>query len=108
MAGRFSETVMRRFLLASALLSILSIPPAMAAKGMPAITVTCPGGLVLHAEQGSPTTLNGEHIGLSRSGSTYTARRDGTTITLTLNGDGTVNASYTNAKGAHGICAAGS
>ncbi|MGO4436771.1 hypothetical protein [Rhizobium sp. RAF56] len=72
---------------------------------VPLVNATCPGSIEVHADEGGPIYINGKEGKLKAFNKNYyEASRNGVTISLSINPDGSAVVSYT-AKGAgNGIC----
>ena len=74
---------------------------------LPRINATCPGKLEVHADQGGPVFVNGKEAKLKVFNDNYYEARDaatGTTISISINPDGTPDVSYTGKGRANGVC----
>lgn len=73
--------------------------------GIPLFNATCPGKIEVHADQGGPVYLNGKEAKLKKSNDNYyEAKGAGIVLSISINPDGSPNASYTGKHGANGIC----
>jgi hypothetical protein len=78
---------------------------AGSASGLPAVAVTCPGGISVNASQHGPVYINGSEAQLTTFSDTYwEASGGGITASISRNPDGTGSVSYTGSGGANGIC----
>lgn len=72
---------------------------------VPFFNASCPGRLDIHADDGGPVFINGKQANLKRfSNDYYEARLGRTTISISINPDGSPSISYTGPNGANGIC----
>lgn len=74
---------------------------------LPLINATCPGKLDVHVDQGGPVYVNGKEAKLKVFNDNAYEAKDaatGTTISITINPDGTPDVSYTGKARANGIC----
>lgn len=77
--------------------------PAWAA--IPLVNATCPGDIEVHTDEGGPIYINGTEAKLQVFNENYyEAKHNHTTISLTINPDGTPDVSYTGQHGANGVC----
>lgn len=73
--------------------------------GIPLLNFACPGEISLHANEGGPFFINGEQAETERFSETYYEARAGDlTLSITLDGTGGADVSYTAPGGANGIC----
>lgn len=85
--------------------SIVGIADVANAKGMPRFNATCPGKIEVHADQGGYIFINGKKAALKKiNNNYYEAKGSNRTISITINPDETVSASYTGPGRANGIC----
>ena len=93
-----------RFFTTLVLLSVLGYVGNAAAE-IPVFNGTCPGAEV-HADRGGPVYVNGHEAQLKRFNDNYYEARtnDGLTLSITRNGDGGVQMSYTRRGGGNGVC----
>ncbi|UNK48546.1 hypothetical protein MNR01_12400 [Lysobacter sp. S4-A87] len=74
---------------------------------LPLINATCPGNLEVHVDQGGPVYVNGKEATLKVFNENAYEARDAataTTISITINPDGSPDVSYTGKNRAHGVC----
>jgi len=74
---------------------------------LPLVNATCPGELEVHADQGGPVYINGQEAKLKVVNENYYEAKDaatGTTISISVNSDGSAAVSYTGKGRANGIC----
>jgi hypothetical protein len=74
---------------------------------LPLINATCPGKLEVHADQGGPVYVNGKEATLKTFNDNYYEAKDaatGTTISISINPDGSPSVSYTAKGRANGVC----
>ena len=76
-----------------------------AAAKVPFFNATCPGNIEVHADEGGPVYINGNETKLKAfNDGYYEASAGGTTISVSVNPDGTPSVTYTAHGGANGIC----
>lgn len=91
----------QKAVLAAAVLSFVGVAEAK----IPLVNATCPGKIEVHADEGGPVYINGKEGKLKRiSDNYYEASRNGVTISLSINPDGSADVSYTRKGGANGVC----
>jgi hypothetical protein len=74
-------------------------------SGLPAVAVTCPGGVSVNASEHGPVFINGAEAQLTTFSDTYwEAAGGGITASISRNPDGTGSVSYTGPGGANGVC----
>jgi hypothetical protein len=74
---------------------------------LPLINATCPGKLDVHVDQGGPVYVNGKEAKLNAVNENYYEAKDaatGTTISISINPDGSPDVSYTGKNRANGVC----
>lgn len=72
---------------------------------VPFFNATCPGHIEVHADEGGPIYLNGSEAKLHRFNSNYYEASQGpTTVSVSVNPDGSVSVSYTRQGVGNGIC----
>ncbi|HEY5804393.1 MAG TPA: hypothetical protein VIT90_11930 [Lysobacter sp.] len=74
---------------------------------LPLLNATCPGKLDVHVDQGGPVYVNGKEAKLKVVNENYYEARDAvtaTTISISINPDGSPDVSYTGKGRANGIC----
>lgn len=72
---------------------------------IPFFNATCPGHIEVHADEGGPVYLNGSEAKLHRFNSNYYEASHGpTTISISINPDGSASISYTRQGAGNGIC----
>lgn len=77
--------------------------PAQAA--VPLLNYICADGIAVHADEGGPVYIDGVEAELEVFNDDYAeASLDGTTISISINTDGSPGVSYTGPGGANGIC----
>lgn len=83
---------------------LLSTAATMASADVPFFNATCAGHIEVHADEGGPVYLNGSEAKLHRFNPNYYEATHGpTTVSISVNPDGSVGVSYTG-KGGNGIC----
>lgn len=76
-----------------------------ASSGVPAMSVTCPGGAFVSASGHGPVYINGAEAQLQTFGDTYwEASGSGITASISRNPDGSASVSSTGPGGANGLC----
>jgi hypothetical protein len=76
-----------------------------AGNGMPAVSVTCPGGIFVSASEHGPVFINGAEASLNTFSDTYwEASGSGIIASITRNPDDTASVTYTGPGGDNGIC----
>lgn len=82
--------------------------PASAASLKPRIPLfnaICGDAIEVHANEGGPVFINGEETSLKKFNDNYfEASRDGTTISISFNPDGSLSLSFSGPNRANGIC----
>ncbi|WP_354044158.1 hypothetical protein [Devosia sp. UYZn731] len=72
---------------------------------MPFFNAICARGIEVHADAGGPIYINGKEARLKTfNANYYEASRNGTTISVSINADGSPSVSYTGRGGANGVC----
>lgn len=72
---------------------------------VPFFNATCPNHIEVHADEGGPVFLNGSEAKLQRFNSNYFEASQGpTTVSVSVNPDGSVTVSYTRQGSGNGIC----
>jgi len=88
-------------------MAFLALLAGTVQAGIPLMNVTCGSGIEVHADAGGPVYIDGKEAKLKKfNDNYYEASRQHTTISISINPDGTASASYTGAHGANGICQA--
>ena len=83
----------------------MTLPGTSAFAHIPSLNATCPGGIEVHADEGGPVYINGQEAKVSVSNAEYfEAKRNSTTISISIGDDGSATVSYTASGGANGIC----
>ncbi len=94
---------MRKISALSAVLLLCAVPAAQAK--VPFFNATCGNGIEVHAEDGGYVWINGKQAELKTFNSNaYEAKHGHDVISITINLDGSVLASWTGQHGANGIC----
>lgn len=76
-----------------------------ASAQVPFFNANCATDIDVHADEGGPVYVNGTEAELKRFNDNYYEARSGrTTISISVNPDGSVAVSYTGKRGANGIC----
>lgn len=66
---------------------------------------TCPGGVEVHADEGGPVFINGKETQLKKFSDKYfEAKGSDTTVSISINPDGSASLTYTGKHGANGVC----
>lgn len=87
--------------LAGAVLGVVDVAHA----DVPFFNATCPGHLEVHADEGGPVYLNGSEAKLHRFNANYYEASHGpTTVSISVNPDGSLAVSYTRQGSGNGIC----
>ncbi|MDB5587282.1 MAG: hypothetical protein JWP26_2252 [Devosia sp.] len=95
-------------ILAITTLLLFGILATSAQAAVPFLNATCPGGIEVHADAGGPVYVNGKEARLKTFNANYyetTYQR--TTISISVNPDGSSAVSYTARGGANGVCTMG-
>ena len=72
---------------------------------MPFFNATCPGGIEVHADAGGPIYVNGSEAKLRTfNANYYEATYKRTTLSISVNPDGTPDVSYKTRGGGNGVC----
>jgi hypothetical protein len=78
---------------------------AAQAANLPAFEVTCPDDIAVRAEAGGPVYIGDKQAVLSKFSEQYfEAKDEGTTISISLQGAGMPNVTYSGKQGAKGLC----
>ncbi len=94
---------MKHMVLALAALSV----GGAAQAAIPTLNATCPGGIELHVGEGGYAYINGTAAKVKMyDASAFDATLGSTTVSVTMNPDGTATVVYTAAGGANGVCQA--
>lgn len=76
-----------------------------AVAAVPFLNATCPGNIDVHADAGGPVYLNGKETKLRVVNKNfYEATRNGVTLSISINPDGSASISYEKKGGGNGIC----
>jgi hypothetical protein len=97
---------MKSFLI-PVVLVVSSLSAFSAQAKLPLINATCPGKLDVHVDQGGPVYVNGKEAKLNAVNENYYEAKDaatGTTISISINPDGSPDVSYTGKNRANGVC----
>lgn len=87
------------------LVCVLFAASNVAYAGIPLLNATCPGNIVVHADQGGPIYINGKEGKLKKFNDNYfEAKGGGVTISLSINPDCSADVSYTGKNRANGVC----
>lgn len=80
-------------------------PDASLMPRIPLFNATCGTGIEVHANEGGPVFIDGEETTLKKFNDNYfEATRDGTTISISFQPDGSLGLSFTGPNRANGIC----
>lgn len=72
---------------------------------VPFFNATCPGRIEVHADRGGPVFINGSQARLRRfSNDYYEASQGRTTVSISVNRDGSPSISYTRRGAGNGVC----
>lgn len=72
---------------------------------VPFLNATCPGGIEVHADAGGPVYVNGNEAKLKTfNANYYEATYKRTTLSISVNPDGTADVSYKTRGGGNGVC----
>ncbi len=85
----------------------LALCTFVAQAKLPLINATCPGQLDVHVDQGGPVFVNGKEATLKVFNENYYEAKDaatGTTVSISINPDGSPDVSYTGKNRANGVC----
>lgn len=91
----------------SGFLACVTLATAGTARAdVPFFNAMCPGNVEVHADEGGPVYLNGSEAKLHRYNSNYyyEASHGPTTLSISINPDGSVTVSYTRQGAGNGIC----
>ena len=92
---------MKLLLTAAALVALAGTAEAK----VPFFNATCGSGIEVHADEGGPVYIGGQQANLKKvNNSYYEAKLGSTTISISINPDGSFDAMYTGAHGANGVC----
>jgi hypothetical protein len=100
------RSAMKSFLVTTTVVA-LSLCAFSAQAKLPLINATCPGKLDVHVDQGGPVYVNGKEAKLNAVNENYYEAKDaatGTTISISINPDGSPDVSYTGKNRANGVC----
>ncbi|MFK3963574.1 hypothetical protein ACI2KT_08295 [Ensifer adhaerens] len=96
---------MRSTIATGMLVGILAGFATEARAEVPFFNATCPGRIGVHADQGGPVFINGSQARLKRFSSDYYEASQGrTTISISVNRDGSPSISYTRRGAGNGVC----
>lgn len=88
------------------LLSCVFLMASAAQAAIPTMNYTCPTGIELHVQAGGYGYINGKTAKLKITDEHFfEVSRNGVSVAVLTNPDGTRSVSYTGKKGANGICA---
>ena len=95
---------MKKLVLTLGLLAT-ALPVAQSQAAVPMLNLICGPGIDVHADEGGPVYIDGKEAELTVfNDNAYDAKLGETTISITINTDGTASGSYTGANRANGIC----
>ncbi len=96
---------MTRACLAAAL-ALFAASPAFAK--IPLVNATCPGKIEVHADEGGPIYIDGYPVTTKQiGGSSYEATHNGTTVSVEVFPDSSLEIRYSDPEGNHGLCRTG-
>ena len=96
---------MTRAFLAAAL-ALFAASPAFAK--IPLVNATCPGKIEVHADEGGPIYIDGDPVTTKQIGdSSYEATHNGTTVSVEVFPDSSLEIRYSDPEGNHGLCRTG-
>lgn len=99
--------IVMKSLLLPVVIVVSSLCAFSAQAKLPLINATCPGKLDVHVDQGGPVYVNGKEAKLNAVNENYYEAKDaatGTTISISINPDGSPDVSYTGKNRANGVC----
>ncbi|QSX73988.1 hypothetical protein HIV01_012250 [Lysobacter arenosi] len=99
--------IVMKSLLLPVVVAVSSLCAFSAHAKLPLINATCPGKLDVHVDQGGPVYVNGKEAKLNAVNENYYEAKDaatGTTISISINPDGSPDVSYTGKNRANGVC----
>jgi hypothetical protein len=87
------------------ILALCLLTATAAQAKMPFFNATCPGGIEVHADAGGPVYVNGNEAKLKTfNANYYEATYQRTTLSISVNPDGTADVSYKTRGGGNGVC----
>ncbi len=93
------------FLLAAPLLALAT---SAAATPIPMFNATCGESVDVHADEGGPIYIDGVPVTTKQIGdSSYEATHNGTTVSVEVFPDSSLEIRYSDPEGNHGLCRAG-
>ena len=87
---------------------LLLLASAAGATSIPMFNATCGESVDVHADEGGPIYIDGDPVTTKQIGdSSYEATHNGTTVSVEVFPDSSLEIRYSDPEGNHGLCRAG-